>query len=163
MHAWDPDVRYGDIRRLRFASGSVDAVYCSHALEHLYLRDAQLVLAESKRVMRSGAVIRIALPDATELARRLLEGERRGDPDAGMRFNESLLAHPDEAPSGVRGLVGRAGGHIHRWQPTPGMVLAMLTAAGFTETERRDFRIGSLPDLAQIELRSEGFFLEARS
>lgn len=162
MAHWDSDVRYGDVRRLEFLDHSVDAIYSSHMLEHIYLADVRCVLSEARRVLRVGGIIRLALPDVTTLAAELLAGEDAGDSGAGHRFNLALLAHPDSPPRGFRTVLGIAGGHIHRWQPTPAMVSAMLEDAGFHDVRRLPFREGDLPDLARVETRSEGFHLEAR-
>src|SRR5450631_1077887 len=68
MTAWDPAIQRHDIRSLPYADGSVDAIYSSHALEHIYLGEARQVLADSARVLRPGGMIRLALPDATAIA-----------------------------------------------------------------------------------------------
>lgn len=43
--------------------GSFDAIYCSHALEHLYPYDVPVALAEFLRVLRPGGVAIIFVPD----------------------------------------------------------------------------------------------------
>ena len=42
---------------------TVDFVYSSHFLEHLYRADAQRILRESFRVLKLGGTIRISVPD----------------------------------------------------------------------------------------------------
>jgi len=160
MSAWDRAVQRGDIKRLRFSDGSVDAIYSSHTLEHLYFEEARQVLSESARVLRPGGTIRLALPDAVALAEEL--AAHRDDAAAGRAFNQALLAHSERPPSRTRRLVSRAGGHVHRWQPTAALVTEMLTDAGFTDVHQCGYREGSLPDLVNIETRPESFFLEAR-
>lgn len=59
-----PEVRKWDLRRgIPLAPGSVDAVYMSHVLEHLSRSDAKAVLLDALRVLRSGGVIRVVVPD----------------------------------------------------------------------------------------------------
>lgn len=157
--AWDAEIVRSDIRRLPYRSGSVDAVYSSHTLEHLYLDEAKQVVAEAARVLRSGGIIRLALPDARQWARELLRDE--DDPEAGALFNRRLLAFPERRPGLVARLRDRAGGHVHRWQPTPAMVERMLLDVGFIEVRQCQFRQGDLPDLENVESREESFFLEA--
>lgn len=43
--------------------GPFDAVYCSHALEHLYPHDVPVALAEFKRVLAPGGVVVVFVPD----------------------------------------------------------------------------------------------------
>jgi hypothetical protein len=54
-----------------------------------------------------------------------------------------------------------AGGHVHRWQPTPALAEGMLGTAGFIGVRRCSFRSGSFPDLENVETREESFFVEA--
>lgn len=163
MAQWDREVVRGDVRRLSYADGTVDAIYSSHMLEHIYLDDARQVLAESHRVLKRGGIIRLALPDATENARALVAGEEAGDGGAGESFNYHLLAHPPARPTLVRSLVGKTGAHTHLWQPTPTMVKSMLEAAGFVDVTMRTYREGDLPGVEGIETRPEGFHIEARA
>jgi predicted SAM-dependent methyltransferase len=159
MTAWDPTVKRHDIRSLPYPDGSVDAVYSSHALEHIYLDEARQVLADSARVLRSGGMIRIALPDATVIARRFLNSA--DDPAAGREYNDALLAHPTMRRRGIQRIVGGAGGHVHRWQPTAPMVKQMLEQARFSDVRGCNYKSGDFPDLDTIETRPESFFLEA--
>src|SRR3982751_3382986 len=65
---WPENVRRVDATRgLPFGPDSVDAIYSSHMLEHLSLGDADLVLVECRRVLKPGAVLRLALPDLRSL------------------------------------------------------------------------------------------------
>jgi SAM-dependent methyltransferase len=43
--------------------GQFDAVYCSHALEHLYPHDVPVALAEFRRVLSPGGVAVVFVPD----------------------------------------------------------------------------------------------------
>lgn len=48
---------------LPFRDESVDYLYSSHSLEHLYRDDAATLLGEAFRVLKNGGIIRICLPD----------------------------------------------------------------------------------------------------
>ena len=58
---------------LPFESGSADALYASHLLEHVSSEDVPRVLAEWRRVLRPGGVLMIAVPDLEVIARMLVE------------------------------------------------------------------------------------------
>lgn len=45
------------------AIGAFEAIYCSHALEHLYPHDVPMALAEFLRVLRPGGVVLIFVPN----------------------------------------------------------------------------------------------------
>lgn len=156
---WDRGVVRHDIRRLPYATDSVDYVYSSHTLEHLFFSEAEAVLAEVARVLRPTGRVRLALPDASQWARDLLSDV--DSYESGRVFNQRLLAHPDVKPRTLARLREMAGGHVHRWQPTPALAEGMLSAAGFTDVRRCSFRSGHVPDLENVETREESFFVEA--
>ncbi|MCW2797026.1 methyltransferase domain-containing protein [Nocardioides sp.] len=162
---WEPHIVRQDLTKpLPFEDGTVDAVYSSHFLEHIYLGDAEAILGQCHRILRPGGVLRLALPDGEAWARELVEAGDDPAGEAGRRYHARLGSHPEARPSGKRALTFKIGGHIHRWQPTRGLVRAMLIDAGFADTEISDrkFLEGDLPELEQIETREESFFTEAR-
>src|SRR5438067_621104 len=56
--------RIHDIRKqLRYSDNAVDAVYAGEMLEHLTQEQGQRFLEECFRVLRSGGVVRIRVPD----------------------------------------------------------------------------------------------------
>lgn len=57
VRVWDAD------DGLPFKDGSVDGCYASHLLEHLSRDGARRLLIECLRVLRSGGVLRLAVPD----------------------------------------------------------------------------------------------------
>jgi SAM-dependent methyltransferase len=60
-----PHIDYkSSIDRLPFLEdGSVELIYCSHALEYFDRKEAVQVLAEWRRVLRPGGRLRLAVPD----------------------------------------------------------------------------------------------------
>ena len=65
------DVRYG----MPFATGTVDAIYSRHVLEHFYHDELTRVLAECHRVLRVGGGIRILVPSLEVACRAYLNGD----------------------------------------------------------------------------------------
>jgi SAM-dependent methyltransferase len=162
MGDWPENVIRRDLSKpLPFPDGVASAVYSSHMLEHLFLDDARALLREAARVMRPGAVLRMALPDAERFARDLLEAGEDPDGQAGLRYQEMLRAHPESKPSGRRLVAFVGGSNWHRWQPTRGLVKSMLRDAGFTGVEERTFHDGDLPELGVVEQRKDSWFVEA--
>jgi ubiquinone/menaquinone biosynthesis C-methylase UbiE len=73
---WSRDIFVHDVRKaLPFSDGCADAVYASHVLEHLYLEEGQQLICESFRVLTSGGIIHIVVPDLHNVVREYL-GER---------------------------------------------------------------------------------------
>lgn len=54
---------YNDVTKLKFKDNSVDLIYASHVLEYFDREEGILVLKEWYRVLKSGGVLRIAVPD----------------------------------------------------------------------------------------------------
>ena len=65
------------LRGLPFADGSADFVFVSHLLEHLYFpRDVQPFLAELRRVLAPGGIVRIVVPDIGKCIEAYVNNDR---------------------------------------------------------------------------------------
>lgn len=63
-------IEYGDVvKGLPLAAGSVDAMYCSHVLEHLSREDCRQTLRNVYRYLRPGGIFRLVVPDLEQLTR----------------------------------------------------------------------------------------------
>lgn len=83
-------IEYGDvITGLPLSNGSVDVLYSSHMLEHLDQESADAFLKEARRVLASGGMVRLAVPDLKMIVDSYL---RSGDANAFM--NKSGLCAP---------------------------------------------------------------------
>lgn len=60
-----PHIHYkSEINNLSFFdSNSIDYIYCSHALEYYNYEESKKALTEWNRVMKKGAILRVAVPD----------------------------------------------------------------------------------------------------
>jgi ubiquinone/menaquinone biosynthesis C-methylase UbiE len=52
-----------------FADNSIELIYCSHALEYFDLDETVRALAEWRRVLQPGGILRLAVPDFAALIR----------------------------------------------------------------------------------------------
>lgn len=69
----DPLVLPVDINNgLPFTADSISVCYSSHLLEHLHKEEARYFLAECMRVLKSGGVIRLVVPDLEGIVREYL-------------------------------------------------------------------------------------------
>ena len=64
------NVNYG----LPFRGGSVDYIYTSHFLEHLFKDNVEKLLYEACRILKTGGIIRICVPDSEYIIKLYLEG-----------------------------------------------------------------------------------------
>lgn len=63
-----------DLRqKFPFDNGTFDAVYHSHVLEHFTLADGRQFIDECLRVLKPGALLRVAVPDGAQICRLYLE------------------------------------------------------------------------------------------
>ncbi len=68
-----PIVQSFDLRRgLPTSSGTIDACYSSHVLEHLLTAEAQFLVQDCFRVLKSGGILRLVVPDLENIAREYL-------------------------------------------------------------------------------------------
>ncbi len=63
-----PHVSSHRIDLLPFVSNGVDLIYASHVIEHVTRSETKLILQEWNRVLKSGGILRIAVPDFQVLA-----------------------------------------------------------------------------------------------
>lgn len=79
------------LRPLPFERNSVDFVYLAHVLEHFYFPSEALgLLREIRRVLKSGGVLRIVVPDI----RQCLLAYAAGDREFFTRRDEALFGKP---------------------------------------------------------------------
>jgi len=75
--SWPSNPRLWDCRRkLPFKDKSVDFIYCSHFIEHLFRYQAEILLKEFRRIIRPSGVVRICVPDIKLLAEKYISGDR---------------------------------------------------------------------------------------
>lgn len=57
----------------RVSSGSMDAVYSSHNLEHVFPHEVAMVLSEFKRVLKPNGICVVGVPDLQEVAKLIAD------------------------------------------------------------------------------------------
>jgi len=120
-----------------FHAETVDYIYSSHMLEHLFREDAQALLRDAHRVLRSGGTIRIAVPDLTYA----LQLYHQGLSEQAMAFFFSLRRE---------GWLAQ-----HHYMYDFELLAQLLATAGFTQIERCAFQSGRCPDLEILDNRPE--------
>ncbi|MFN0159979.1 MAG: class I SAM-dependent methyltransferase [Burkholderiales bacterium] len=139
-------VRYLDATRpWPFADGAFEAIYSSHMLEHLPLRGARLCVAEARRCLRPGGVLRIAVPD---LDAHIAEFR----PEVAMSWAINLFEANESSEK-----------NMHHFMYNFASMSELLREAGFGAIERRGFGEGRCPDVRVLDNRPESLFVEARA
>ena len=152
-------VFFHDLRNpLPFPDQSMSIVYASHLLEHLYLTEAQALLKECYRVLRSGGVIRIVVPDLRSLINDYLQSISKQSHDsvpAADRLNERLLLRHPSPPGGsllYRLYLGVNDFHTHKWVYDVDSLTGHIRKAGFSEVAERGFLDSRISDVQAVEM-----------
>lgn len=150
-----PDnLRVGDIvKGLDVPSGSAEAVYCSHTLEHLSLQELRKCLANVYDMTASGGIFRMVLPDLEYYIKRF---EADTTPEACSRFMRDTYLGEESPWSGMVGfLTYTFGTSKHRWMWDYKGLACELAGAGFTDIRRAQMSDCEVPALkplfAQVE------------
>lgn len=123
---------------------SVDFIYSSHWLEHLYREDAGRLLREAYRVLKPSGCIRICVPDLEHAVKQYLEGNK-----------EHALSY--FFSSSKSDALGR-----HHYLYDYELLAALVTKTNFDQVTRCAYRQGRTPDIDKLDNRpEETLYLEA--
>jgi hypothetical protein len=144
-------VEFGDVvKGLPLPGGSCRGVYASHVLEHLALDAFRRTLVEVKRLLETGGIFRMVVPDLESLARDYLASTA---PCPSSEFMERAGLGWKIRPRGLRGMFrGWIGNSLHRWMWDERSLGAELRDAGFVGVRRavfgdsQDRRFGEVED-----------------
>ena len=141
-----------DIRQpLPFADGSVDWVYAEHLIEHVSLTDGTVWLAEVRRILAPGGVLRLTTPDLATY----VDGYRAGGPFFGRHRGRMRAAGVGPPMPARRAFMFNQLFYLygHRWLYDYDELVYALATAGFSteEVRRRAFRDGARPDVADLD------------
>jgi predicted SAM-dependent methyltransferase len=144
---WPPNVLIHDLtKRFPWPDGSADAVYSSHTLEHLSREAGEHFIAECRRVLKPGGVIRIVVPDLGRIV-----GEYQVGHIDGRDFLAELGAHAPWAGRGrLRQIAALFSGSRHLCMYDEEALTELLTCHGFACRRAAPFE-SAIPDIADIE------------
>ena len=155
-------VRRHDVSKgLPFSNNELDYIYTSHMIEHLARDEANLVLKECYRTLKSGGVLRIVVPDLRLLIEEYVKGKQAGDATAADEFVASMrLAHTGDSRPFINRILGKG----HQWIYDFDSLAYRLYDIGFKEVKKCEPRQGEVPDLQLLdegELHPDSIYLEA--
>jgi predicted SAM-dependent methyltransferase len=150
-----------DLRKhLPFRENSFSAIYASHVLEHLYLADAQRLLSECKRILKSGGVLRLVVPDLHSMVLDYLK-KKNGDhitlfekASAADHLNERLRFRSPASPQGnflFKFYAISKDFHSHKWMYDSASLARYLELAGFEKISEKDFLSSDIPGIEEVE------------
>jgi len=128
-----------------FPDNTIDYLYSSHLLEHLFRDEAERVLRDAYRTLKKGGRIRICVP-GLEYAFALYQV---GDKDKALSYFFS---------GSKAGSLGQ-----HHYMYDFDLLKKLLETVGFVDVEQCSFQEGKTPDIHKIDNRpEETLFVEAR-
>lgn len=158
---WDTRIVHKNILKLNYPQNSIDFIYSSHFLEHIFFYQSEQLLKNCLKILKPKGMLRLALPDYDLFIDEYTSNRSLNPYDALFVFEQRLLSHPLNKPNKLENLVLR-NSHIHKWHPTKGFVFKLLIDIGFKDVSVKNYREGSFPDLDLIENRAENtFYIEA--
>jgi len=121
----------GDICNMPMVpSDSMDGLWSSHNIEHLYPHDVPRALAEFHRVLKEGSIVAMAMPDIQRVAQFVAAGQ----------LEEPLYISPAGPISAIDMMYGHRpsmeAGNLfmaHKTAFTPNSLAMKLLAAGFSD------------------------------
>ena len=155
------NIRHADAaRRIPHGDGTVDAIYASHMLEHLDRAEARAFLAECRRVLKPGGILRLTVPDLRNAAYQYLQ---QGDAEVFMRRLQFDLDKPRGAVARLRRVL--SGGRGHHWMYDRDSLVALVEGAGFADVEPAEEGRTRIADPGGLDLNErevDSLCLEAR-
>lgn len=134
------DITYG----VPFRDQSVDYIYSSHFVEHLFLGQARSLFRDCHRVLKSGGVFRVVVPDLEYVLSLFNHGEQ-----------QRALSYffYDSGPSYFT---------RHKYMYDFGLMKKELAEAGFNSITRYQCGRGATPDIEALDRRDEeSLYVEA--
>jgi SAM-dependent methyltransferase len=156
-------VRMDVTRGLPYPDGSAEFVYTSDMIEQLPRWRALELCRECRRVLAPGGAARVVTPDLAAMVRAYDEGEISSWPTPADAFMARLGAYREEPGTLAQRLARRLAHQAAQWAYDERSLDHLLREGGFSEVTFWPPGEGTVPDLARLEVRSEGhIFAEAR-
>lgn len=145
------NARYGDIvKGLPVTENSVDVIYSSHVLEHLYKDDCETAVHNVLAHLKPGGVFRFVVPDLRRMARAYLDYDVN---DGGLRFFGGMHVSPAEKPRGLIKKIRFLYGHsAHRWMWDYRGLADLLQRSGFSQIREANMGDSDIAEFASVEM-----------
>jgi len=153
-----PDERYAEHRKkvfnklkylnltkpLPFSSESIDAIFSSHVLEHLFMDEVERLIPELHRVLKTGGVCRVVVPDLEKIIVKYDVNDPR-------KFLNDIFE------ISKRGEVKNS----HHCGFTGKFLIKLFSEAGFSKCSILAYQVGDCPDIDKLDNRPDSIFFEA--
>lgn len=158
-HLLQSDIQYGSALNLRFEEESVNFIYSSHMLEHLYYEDAVAFLKQAHNILKFQGKIRLAVPDLDHYIKLY---DVKNDPECVL--SDALLM-PKKRPllwQRIKYLF--LGSRGHNWMYNKDTIVNLLVSSGFCNVKIVPAGQTSFSDVLGLDLnerRVDSLYVEA--
>jgi SAM-dependent methyltransferase len=154
------NIQWADaVRRIPCPDAAAEVVYSAHMIEHLDRGEARRFLAEVRRVLRPGGIVRLAAPDLGLLVDDYLSAR---DADEFMRRTHLTQPRPAGLLPRLRAAV--LGSRHHLWMYDGASLSQLLRSAGFAAVAVRPPGETAIADPGSLDLKEraeESVYVEA--
>jgi len=147
------------IKRIPENDSTTDAVYSSHMIEHIEKEDVALFFKEVRRILKSGGIIRLAIPNIKYQVDNYLKD---GDADKFIESTHLTRKRPKTIIAKIKYLI--IGDRNHQWMYDGKSLCNLLSSAGFEEPRILETGLTTIPDPGMLDLKErslESVFVEA--
>lgn len=168
---WPKNLKLYDCRkRLPFTDKSVDFIYTSHFLEHLYRYQAIELLRECKRILKPEGVIRIVVPDLAILAQKYVNRDRlfykrlyqnsevkeQASGNIADQLVQNFYGYDSWSKPNLIQKIQRLFIRGHLWMYDFESLNSILNMVGFQKTKMCKPGIGQVPDNDNLDIHKIG-------
>jgi len=146
-------------KRIPEKTSSVDVLYSSHMLEHIQPDDVEAFLSEARRILKPGAILRLAVPDVNYHVSNYLSHR---DADLFIDALHLTKKKPESLAEKFRYLI--VGDRHHQWMYDGASLCRLLEKNGFERPAIQKAGFTTIEDpgsLALDERVPESVFVEA--
>ena len=147
------------IKRIPENDSSVDVIYSCHMVEHLEKPDIASFFKEARRTLKSGGIIRLAVPNIKYQVENYLKD---GDADKFIESTHLTRKKPKTIIAKIKYLI--IGDRNHQWMYDGKSLCNLLSSAGFEEPRILETGLTTIPDPGMLDLKersAESVFVEA--
>jgi len=140
-------------------SASVDVVYSSHMIEHIEKEDVEMFFKEARRILKTGATIRIAVPNIKYHVENYM---KNGDADKFIEGTHLTRKKPKTIIAKIKYLI--IGDRNHQWMYDGNSLCQLLSSAGFKEPQVMESGSTNISEPGALDLKErspESVFVEA--
>lgn len=130
---------------IRLPDGSCQAVFSSHLFEHLFRNEVYLLIEEIQRVLVSGGICRVVVPDMNRIVSNYTEDDNIED------FLQSVFEVTSKTHQK----------NYHHWGFNGQYLSKLFKDRGFSKTNICSYRQGKCPDIYLLDNRPDSLFFEA--